>query len=81
MSAGAKRETVRIGILGAARIAPVGLVRPARSNPEVEVVSVAARDPARAARFAAQHGIGSVREDYDALVGDPGIDAVYNRSY
>jgi predicted dehydrogenase len=33
---------LRIGVLGAARIAPAALVRPARKLPEVEVVAVAA---------------------------------------
>ena len=36
--------TVRFGILGAARIAPAALIRPAASNPEVTVEVVAARD-------------------------------------
>ena len=69
---------IRIGILGAARIAPAALVKPARLNNEVVVTAIAARDPAHAAAFAAKHGIGSVRENYEALVADPGIDAVYN---
>ena len=69
---------VRFGILGAARIAPAALVRPAAASAEAVVVAVAARDPDRAAAFAAKHGIASVRADYDALLADEGIDAVYN---
>jgi predicted dehydrogenase len=69
---------LRIGVLGAARIAPMALVRPARSLAEVEVVAVAARDPARARKFAAKHGIPRVHRDYDALLADPDVDAVYN---
>lgn len=71
-------EPVRIGILGAARIAPLALVRPARSVPEARIAAVAARDPSRAARFATKHGIPKVHETYDALLADPAIDAVYN---
>ena len=45
-------EALRIGTLGAARITPSALVRPARELAEAEVVAVAARDPARARKFA-----------------------------
>ncbi|MEZ0076525.1 putative dehydrogenase [Planotetraspora sp. GP83] len=69
---------VRIGTLGAARITPAALVRPARLVPGVEVAAVAARDRSRAAAFAAKHGIPVVHDSYEALVADPSIDAVYN---
>ena len=69
---------LRIGILGAARIVPMALVRPARSVPEVRIEAVAARDPERARRFAAKHGITRAHDSYDALLSDPGIDAIYN---
>jgi predicted dehydrogenase len=42
------------------------------------VAAVAARDVARAQKFAAKHGIGRVHESYDALIADPDVDAVYN---
>lgn len=70
--------TLRIGILGAARIAPQALVRPARDVARAEVVAVAARDRTRAARFADEHGIPRVLGSYDELIADPDIDAVYN---
>jgi len=69
---------VRIGILGAARIAPMALIRPARSVPDVSVVAVAARDPERARKFAAKHAIPRVHESYAALFADPEVDAIYN---
>jgi predicted dehydrogenase len=68
---------VRIGVLGAARIAPVALVRPARRVPEVTVAAVAARAPGRAREFAARHGIDTAHDSYEALVADPTLDAVY----
>lgn len=74
----ADARTVRIGILGAARIAPMALVNPAKGNPEVAVAAVAARDVSRAAAFAAKHGIARVHDSYEALVADPDLDAVYN---
>jgi predicted dehydrogenase len=69
---------LRIGTLGAAKIAPVALIRPARGLPEAEVVAVAARDPARAATFARKHAIPRVHDSYEALLADPEVDAVYN---
>jgi predicted dehydrogenase len=69
---------LRIGILGAARIAPMALVRPARQVPEAQAYAVAARDPARARTFAAKHGIARVHASYEALLADPEVDAIYN---
>jgi predicted dehydrogenase len=68
---------MRIGVLGAARIAPGALIRPARAVDGVTVTAIAARDPGRAAAFAEKHGIPGVRPDYAALIDDPDIDAVY----
>ncbi len=69
---------LRIGTLGAARITPMALVRPARRVPEAEVVAVAARDEGRARKFAAKHGIPRVHPSYEALLADPDVEAVYN---
>ncbi len=69
---------LRIGVLGAARITPMALLRPARQVPEVTIAAVAARDPARARAFAAKQGIGRVHDSYDALLADPELDAIYN---
>ena len=70
--------TVRIGILGAARIAPGGVIKPARNNAEAEVRAVASRDRRRAESFASKHGIPTVHDSYAALLADPEIDAIYN---
>jgi predicted dehydrogenase len=71
-------EPLRIGILGAARIAPGAVVKPARRVPEAQVVAVAAQDRNRAEQFAQKQGIGTVHDSYEALLADPEIDAVYN---
>jgi predicted dehydrogenase len=68
---------IRIGAIGAAAIAISALIRPARRLPNVEVLAVAARDPARARRYAARHGIPGMHQSYGALLDDPAIDAVY----
>src|SRR5690242_5671134 len=70
--------TVRIGVLGAARIAPAALVKPAKAVGEADVVAVAARDRARAEQFATKHAIPNVFDDYAQLVAAPDIDAIYN---
>jgi predicted dehydrogenase len=69
---------LRIGILGAARIAPLALIKPAKENAEVVVAAVAARDATRAQAFAAKHNIARVHDDYDKLIADPDLDAIYN---
>jgi predicted dehydrogenase len=71
-------DRVRIGILGAAKIAASALVKPARSVDEVEVTALAARDPQRARDYAAKHGIARTHGSYDELIADPEIDAIYN---
>ncbi|MGB7871565.1 MAG: Gfo/Idh/MocA family oxidoreductase, partial [Mycobacterium sp.] len=69
---------MQIGVLGAARIAPPALIKPAKENSDVVVAAVAARDVSRAQAFAAKHGIARVHDSYEALLADPDIDAVYN---
>jgi predicted dehydrogenase len=71
-------EPLRIGVLGAASIAPSALIKPATDNADVKVTAVAARDGSRARAFAAKHRIAHVHESYEALLADPDIDAVYN---
>ena len=68
---------VRIGILGAARIADEGIVAPARSLGH-DLVAVAARDRARAEAFAAERGIAKVHATYADVITDPDVDLVYN---
>ncbi|HET6710056.1 Gfo/Idh/MocA family oxidoreductase [Amycolatopsis sp.] len=70
--------SLRIGILGAARIAPAALVKPAASVPPVSVAAVAARSAERAQAFASRHSVPRVHPSYEALLADPDIDAVYN---
>ncbi len=69
--------TLRVGIIGAARVAVYAVLAPAAANPRVAVLAVAARDPARARAWAAEHGVPRVHADYAALVADPEIDLVY----
>jgi predicted dehydrogenase len=68
---------MRIGVLGAARIAPAALLKPAQAVEGVEVAAVAARDRGRAQAFAARHGVPAVHDSYASLLADPSLDAVY----
>jgi predicted dehydrogenase len=77
MSLESSTDDLRIGILGAARIAPAAVVKPARAVDGVRVTAIAARDTERAHAFAKKHGVDRVLDTYDALVADPDVDAVY----
>jgi predicted dehydrogenase len=69
--------TVRIGCLGAAKIANQALFKPAREVAAAEVVALAARDPSRARAMAEKRHIPTVHSSYADLIADDGIDAVY----
>ena len=68
---------LRIGILGAARIADDGIVDPAKVLGH-ELVAVAARDRGRAEAFAAERGVAKVHDTYQDVIDDPDVEVVYN---
>jgi predicted dehydrogenase len=68
---------IRIGILGAARIAPRGIITPANALLGAEVVGIGARNLERARDFAAQHSIPLAFGSYGELVARDDIDLVY----
>ncbi len=70
-------EPLRIGILGAARIAPDSIVTPAALT-GARLVAVASRDRRRAEAFAAAHGVERVLDGYADVIHDPEVDVVYN---
>lgn len=68
---------IRWGLLGASRIA-VREFLPALAEAGVgRAEVVGARDPSRAQRFAAKHGIARSARGYREVVEDPDVDAVY----
>jgi len=69
---------MRIGCLGAARIAPNALINPAKVRGGAVLQAVAARDRVRAEAFAREHGFARVADDYAALVAADDVDLVYN---
>ncbi len=68
---------LRIGLLGASKIAPEAIIKPALAVPRVQVTAVAARNPARAKAYAADHDISTWHDSYTALVTADDIDLVY----
>lgn len=70
-------EPLRIGVLGAARISDNTLFPPAHDI-GARLVSVAARDRARAESYAHEHDFERVADDYAALIADPEVEVVYN---
>jgi predicted dehydrogenase len=70
-------SAVRFGVLGAARITPGALLKPASSHPEASVDVMAARNLSRAVDYAAKHRIPKVVDRYEAVLADPEVDAVY----
>lgn len=70
-------KTLRIGILGAAKIAPIAMIAPANERGDVEVTCIAARDYDRARAFADEHQIRHVARSYEALIARDDVDVVY----
>ena len=69
--------TLRIGVLGASRIADLAIVGPTQQLGH-RLVAVAARDRSRAELFAEKHGVERVLDSYADVVADPEVNAVYN---
>ena len=70
-------EPLRVGILGAARITELALIKPAKIT-GTRLVAVAARDTTRATAFAELHGIDRVHASYLDVINDPEVEAIYN---
>ncbi|WP_284980341.1 Gfo/Idh/MocA family oxidoreductase [Arthrobacter sp. fls2-241-R2A-200] len=70
-------KPIRIGVLGAARIANEALLAPARLVNGVHVTATAARNIDRARAYADKHDIPRVHSSYESMLADPDIDAVY----
>ncbi len=69
-------DPVRWGVLSTARINDSFLAG-AREAANAEVVAVASRERSRAERYARRHGIERSYGDYDSLLADPAVEAVY----
>jgi D-xylose 1-dehydrogenase (NADP+, D-xylono-1,5-lactone-forming) len=70
-------EPVRIGILGAAKIARA-FVTGVEPSSKVKIVAVASRSPEKAQAFATEYAIPTAHGSYEALLADPNVEAIYN---
>ena len=69
--------SLRIGVLGASRIAESAIVGPAAELGH-RLVAVAARDRSRAETFAEKYGVERVVASYQNVIDDAQVDVVYN---
>jgi predicted dehydrogenase len=67
---------LKLGFLSTAQINEAVLAG-LRKSDRVEAVAVASRDPARAEAYARRHGFPKAHGSYEALLGDPDVEAVY----
>ncbi len=69
-------KMIRFGIVGPGSIANKFADAVSRCD-DAEIVAVASRSAARGAAFAEKHGIATVYDNYQALMEDPEVDAIY----
>lgn len=67
---------LRIGMLGASRIAELSILDASRHTGDV-LAAVAARDPKRARAYAAEHGFERSSGSYEELLADDTLDLIY----
>lgn len=70
-------DRVRWGILGNANIGRICVIPAMQKSRNGTVLSLGTMNPAAAAPVAAQHGIASVVDGYEAMLADHALDAVY----
>lgn len=68
---------LRIGILGCAGIAARSIIGPWREGADIEVCAVASRSAQTAVTYATKHGIPRSYGDYESLLRDTDIEAIY----
>ena len=70
-------NTVRWGILSAAKIAREWVAPAIHNSARGTIAAIASRTPGKAEALADRYGKVRIHHDYEALLADPGIDAVY----
>jgi predicted dehydrogenase len=74
---GTATDVVRWGVMSTAGIATGKMIPGLRRAGRCDLVAIASRDGARARAVAAEFGIARAHDSYEALLADPGVDAVY----
>ncbi len=70
-------EPINWGILSAAKIAAEWVAPAIHSGTNGRIAAIASRTPGKAEALAAPYGDVRIFDDYDTMLADPGIDAVY----
>ncbi len=70
-------SAIRIGVLGAARIAPKAIIEPCTQISGISVTAIAASSQSKAAQFAEQHRVQIAHASYRKLIESDDIDIVY----
>jgi len=68
---------MRIGLLGASKIAPRAIIQPAAAHPDAVITAVGARDRTKAEAYAAEHDIPAAVGSYRELVERDDVDLIY----
>ena len=68
---------MKFGSLGIAKILEEGLIRPAQDHPEIKVIAVSSREESIAKDYAQVHSIKKYYSDYNSLIIDKDVEAVY----
>ncbi|MBI1219657.1 MAG: gfo/Idh/MocA family oxidoreductase [Rhodobacteraceae bacterium] len=71
------QPTVRWGILSAAKIAREWVAPAIHNSARGTIAAIASRSPGKAEALAARYGEVRIHHEYEALLADPGVDAVY----
>jgi xylose dehydrogenase (NAD/NADP) len=70
-------QPLRFGVLGCARIARKSIIPAIQSVPDAQLHAIASRRPGVAAEWAQEFGAPASYTDYEALLADAAVDAVY----
>ena len=71
------KDRVKWGVLSAAKIAREWVVPGIHMSDRGELAAVASLTPGKAAALAAPYGAVTLHDSYEALLADPGVDAIY----
>ena len=74
---GVRMEEIRWGILGCGNVTEVKSGPAFSKVPSSSVIAVMRRDGAKAADYAERHGVARWYDSADALINDPGVNAIY----
>ncbi len=72
-----KRESVRWGVLGYARIARLNAIPAMQRAGNAELAAIASRDPNKLAECAEKFSLARLHLKYEDLLADPDVDAIY----